>query len=125
MNLVRTPLAIGEHVLQCRVAGTPEQRALGLMHRRELAPDEAMLFVCDEVAVQSFWMKDTPVALSIAFLDDDGTILHLDDMDPHCLDGCSSRHPVRYVLEVPQGWFRDRGIGTGERVRGPMFLATA
>lgn len=121
-NLLRTPLTIGEHTLDTRIARTPEQRALGLMHRQELGENEAMLFVCDECAVQQFWMKDTPVALSIAFLDDDGTILHLDDLEPHSLEGCSSRHPVRYVLEVPRGWFAEREVARGEQVEGAVFL---
>ena len=122
MNLVRCKLAIADHELDTYVARTAEQRALGLMHRAELGPNEGMLFVCDECAVQSFWMKDTPVALSIAFLDDDGAILHIDHMEPHSLDSHSSGHPVRYVLEVPQGWFDERGITAGDRVVGPVFL---
>ena len=91
-NLLRTPLTIGEHSLDARIARTPEQRALGLQHRQQLDENEAMLFVCGKSAVQKFWMKDTPVPLSIAFLDEDGTILHLDDLEPHSLDGSSSVH---------------------------------
>jgi uncharacterized membrane protein (UPF0127 family) len=125
MNPIRVQLTAADHVIDARVARTPEQRALGLMHRTELDPNEGMLFVCDEHAVQRFWMKDTPVPLSIAFLDDDGTILHVDDLDPHSLEGCSSRQPVRYVLEMPQGWFRERGIGPGDRVAGPAFIGAA
>jgi hypothetical protein len=125
MNLLRMKLAIGGHDLQAQVARTSQQRALGLMHRTELGPDEGMLFVCDECAVQSFWMKDTPVALSIAFLDEDGTILHIRDMEPHSLDSHTFEQPVRHVLEVPQGWFAERGIGPGARVSGPIFLAEA
>ncbi len=107
------------------MARTPEQRALGLMHRTELDPNEGMLFVCDEHAVQRFWMKDTPVALSIAFLDEDGTTLHTEDMEPHSLESHSCEHPVRYVLEVPRGWFRERGIGPGDRISGPAFVTMA
>jgi uncharacterized membrane protein (UPF0127 family) len=96
------------------------------MHRSEMAPDEGMLFVCDERAVQNFWMKDTPVPLSIAFLDDDGMILHIEDMEPQSLESHACEHPVRHVLEVPRGWFDERGIGPGARVEGPAFLeATA
>lgn len=122
MNLVRCKLTIAGHELDTYLARTDEQRALGLMHRAELGPNEGMLFVCDECAVQSFWMKDTPVALSIAFVDDDGVILHIDHMEPHSLDSHSSEYPVRYVLEVPQGWFDERGIAAGDRVAGPVFL---
>ncbi|MFL6693715.1 MAG: DUF192 domain-containing protein [Ramlibacter sp.] len=122
MNQVRMQLLVGEHALDTHVARTAEQRALGLMHRNEMAPDEGMLFVCDERAVQSFWMKDTPVPLSIAFLGDDGMILHIEDMEPHSLESHACEHPVRHVLEVPRGWFHERGIGPGARVEGPAFL---
>jgi uncharacterized membrane protein (UPF0127 family) len=123
MNLVRCKLHVAGHELDTYVARTAEQRALGLMHRAELGANEGMLFVCDECAVQKFWMKDTPVALSIAFLDEGGTILHVEDMEPHSLESHSCEHPVRHVLEVPQGWFDERGIGPGERVEGPVFVA--
>jgi uncharacterized membrane protein (UPF0127 family) len=121
MNLVRMPLSAGEHTIEARVARTEEQRALGLMHRAELGPDEGMLFMCDEAAVQKFWMKDTPVALSIAFLEEDGTILHLDDLEPFSLESCTFDHPVRYILEVPRGWFDGHGVRKGDRIGGPVF----
>ena len=123
MNLVRCKLTVAGHALDTYVARTAEQRALGLMHRAEMAPNEGMLFVCDESAVQKFWMKDTPVALSIAFLEDDGAIVHMEDMEPQTLDSHTCEHPVRYVLEVPQGWFREHGVEVGARVEGPVFLA--
>ncbi len=122
MNLPRVQLAIGEHEIQARVARTAEERALGLMFRTELEENEGMLFWCEECAVQSFWMKDTPVALSIAFLEDDGTIVKIADLQPHSLEGESSGAPVRFVLEVPQGWFAQRGIAAGARLVGPLFL---
>ena len=122
MNQLRMQLFAGDHAIDAHVARTPEQRALGLMHRAEMAPDEGMLFICDECAVQSFWMKDTPVPLSIAFLAEDGTILHIEDMEPHSLDSHACEHPVRHVLEVPRGWFTERGIRPGERVVGPAFV---
>lgn len=122
MNLPRVQLAIGEHQIQARVARTAEERALGLMFRTELEENEGMLFWCEECAVQSFWMKDTPVALSIAFLEDDGTIVKIADLQPHSLEAESSEEPVRFVLEVPQGWFARRGIAAGARLAGPLFL---
>lgn len=122
MNLPRVLLSADDHSLQVYVARTEEERALGLMHRRELPEDEGMLFICDECAVQTFWMKDTPLPLSIAFLDDDGTILKMADLQPHDLEGESSDHPVRYVLEMNQGWFDQRGIAVGCRITGPVFL---
>jgi uncharacterized membrane protein (UPF0127 family) len=93
------------------------------MFRRDMPENEGMLFVCDECAVQKFWMKDTPLPLSIAFIEEDGTILKIADLEPHDLDGESSEHPVRYILEVNQGWFDERGIEPGERLSGPVFLA--
>lgn len=122
MNLPRVQLTIAEHPIEARVARSDEERALGLMFRREMEENEGMLFMCEECAVQTFWMKDTPLPLSIAFIDDDGTILKIADLEPHCLEGESSEHPVRYVLEVPQGWFARRGIEAGARLAGPLFL---
>jgi uncharacterized membrane protein (UPF0127 family) len=122
MNLPRMQLTAGEHDIMVYVARSDEERALGLMHRRELPDDEGMLFMCDTCAVQSFWMKDTPLPLSIAFLEEDGTILKIADLEPHDLEGESSEHPVRFVLEVNQGWFRERGIAPGTRLSGPVFL---
>ena len=122
MNLPRMQLTAGEHDITVYVARSDEERALGLMHRRELPENEGMLFMCDTCAVQKFWMKDTPLPLSIAFLEEDGTILKIADLEPHNLEGESSEHPVRFVLEVNQGWFRERGIAPGARITGPLFL---
>ena len=122
MNLPRMQLSTGEHDITVYVARSEEERALGLMHRQELPEDEGMLFMCDSCAVQSFWMKDTPLPLSIAFLEEDGTILKIADLEPHDLEGESSEHAVRFVLEVNQGWFRERGIEPGTRLTGPVFL---
>lgn len=122
MNLPRVLLTAGEHQIQVYVARSDEERAQGLMYRRDMPEDEGMLFMCDECDVQSFWMKDTPLPLSIAFLEEDGTILKIADLEPYDLEGESSGHPVRFVLEVNQGWFDERGIGAGTRLVGPVFL---
>jgi uncharacterized membrane protein (UPF0127 family) len=124
MHLKRVQLTIGEHQIFVHVARGEEERALGLMYRRDLPENEGMLFMCDECAVQKFWMKDTPLPLSIAFVDDDGTILKIADLEPHDLDGESSGHPVRFVLEVNQGWFAQRGIAAGARITGPVFITS-
>jgi len=71
--------------------------------------------------VQRFWMKDTPLPLSIAFLDEGGTIVHVGDMEPHSLESHGCELPVRHILEMPRGWFRQRGIGPGDRIEGPAF----
>jgi uncharacterized membrane protein (UPF0127 family) len=122
MNLPRVWLAAGEHRIQVYVARSDEERAQGLMYRRDLPQDEGMLFMCDEREVQNFWMKDTSLPLSIAFLEEDGTILRIADLEPHDLEAESSGHPVRFVLEVNQGWFAERGIVPGMRLAGPLFL---
>jgi hypothetical protein len=125
MNLPRVHLTAGEHQIEVYVARSEEERALGLMHCRDLPENEGMLFMCDERAEQKFWMKDTPLPLSIAFLHEDGTILKIADLEPHDLDAESSEHPVRFVLEVNQGWFDQRGIAPGTRLVGPVFVAAA
>jgi len=122
MNLARVQLTAGGHQILVYVARSAEERALGLQHRRELADNEGMLFMCDNCAVLKFWMKDTPLPLSIAFLREDGTILKIADLQPHDLRSESSGDPVRFVLEVNQGWFRARGIAPGARISGPLFL---
>lgn len=116
-------LSVGPHELSAYVARSREERATGLMHCTRLAEDEGMLFMSGQPAVQSFWMKDTPLALSAAFLAEDGTIMHTCDMRPQSLDSHGCEVPVRFVLEVRQGWFAERGIGVGARLRGPAFLA--
>jgi len=121
MNLPRVQLTADGHQLQAYVARSADERAQGLMFRRELPEGEGMLFMCDSCEVQSFWMKDTPLPLSVAFLDEDGTILKVADLEPHDLEGESSGHPVRFVLEVNQGWFAERGLGPGARFAGPVF----
>ncbi len=123
MNLPRVLLTVAGHQLNAYVARTDEERALGLMYRREMPDDEGMLFMCEEERVQSFWMKDTPLPLSIAFLEEDGTIQKIADMEPESLEATRSDQPVRYVLEANQGWFQERGIVSGERIEGPPFLA--
>lgn len=125
MNLPRVKLSAAGHELDAYVARTSEERALGLMHRAELPESEALLFLCEEKTRQSFWMKDTPLPLSAAFIDDDGTILEIADLAPHDTEPCRSAHPVRYVLEANQGWFSERGIAPGTRIAGPAFAPAA
>jgi len=109
------------HLIDAQVAATAEQRAIGLMWRRELAPNEGMLFVFPAPAVQCFWMKNTPVPLTAAFVADDGRIVNLADMKPLDETSHCSREPVRYVLEMTQGWFARRGLAPGFRLAGPPF----
>lgn len=121
LDLPRTTLKAGMHLIQAQVASTHPQRAIGLMHRREMPANEGMLFVFEQAAVQCFWMKNTLLPLTAAFVEDDGTIVNLADMQPLSLDSHCSTKPVRYVLEMHQGWFARRGIQPGSRLGGPPF----
>ena len=123
MNLPRVRLAAGMHQIDAQVARTPEQRAIGLMHRKEMPQHEGMLFVFEQPATQCFWMKNTPLPLTAAFVADDGSIVNLADMKPLVEDSHCSAKPVRYVLEMNQGWFARRGIKAGARLGGAPFLS--
>lgn len=123
LNLPRVTLKAGMHLIQAQVAATPEQRATGLMHRTEMPTNEGMLFVFEQPAGQCFWMKNTLLPLTAAFVADDGTIVNMADMQPQSLDSHCSAKPVRYVLEMHQGWFARRGIGPGFRLGGAPFEA--
>ncbi len=116
-------LNAGMHNIRAEVALTPEQRATGLMYRREMAAHEGMLFVFEQAAPQCFWMKNTLLPLSIAFLADNGTVVNIADMKPQTLDSHCSAKPVRYALEMNQGWFAKRGIQTGAKLSGAPFNA--
>lgn len=118
LHLPRTTLTAGMHLIQAQVASTPEQRATGLMHRREMPANEGMLFVFEQPAGQCFWMKNTLLPLTAAFVADDGRIVNLADMQPQTLDSHCSAQPVRYVLEMNQGWFAKRGIQAGSKIGG-------
>lgn len=121
LELPRTTISAGMHLIQAQVASTPDQRATGLMHRREMPVNEGMLFVFEQPASQCFWMKNTLIPLTAAFIADDGRIVNLADMKPQTLDAHCSQAPVRYVLEVNQGWFARRGIQAGFRLQAPLF----
>jgi len=121
MDLPRTTLKAGMHLIQAQVASTPQQRATGLMYRREMPGNEGMLFIFEKPAIQCFWMKNTLIPLTAAFVADDGTIVNLADMQPQTLDSHCSGKPVRYVLEMNQGWFAKRGIQAGSRLGGAPF----
>jgi uncharacterized membrane protein (UPF0127 family) len=121
LDLPKVTLKAGMHLIHAQVASTPEQRATGLMLRAEMPANEGMLFVFEEPAGQCFWMKNTLLPLTAAFVADDGTIVNLADMKPRTLDSHCSAKPVRYVLEMHQGWFAKRGLQAGSRLGGPPF----
>jgi uncharacterized membrane protein (UPF0127 family) len=114
-------LNAGMHAITAEVASTMWQQAVGLMHRRQMAPHEGMLFVYDEPGVHCFYMKNTLLPLSVAFIAEDGTIVHLDDMKPLTLESHCPPRPVRFVLEMNQGWFATRNIKPGFRLAGAPF----
>ena len=122
-DLPAITLNAGMHNIRAAVAQTPDQRQAGLMFRREMAPHEGMLFVFDETSRQCFWMKNTLLPLAIAFLADDGTVVNIDEMKPQSLDSHCSSKPVRFVLEMNQGWFAKRGIKAGSKIGGQPFTA--
>lgn len=121
LDLQRIKISAGMYLIDTQVAATPEQRATGLMFRREMPQTEGMLFVFEQAAVQCFWMKNTPLPLTAAFVADDGTIVNLEDMKPQSTDSHCSTQPVRYVLEMNQGWFGKKGIKAGFRLGGRPF----
>jgi uncharacterized membrane protein (UPF0127 family) len=111
-------LNAGMHVIQAEVAASPEARSTGLMYRKVLAPNHGMLFVFDQANIQCFWMRNTFIPLSIAFLLDDGTIVNIADMKPQSDDSHCSNKPVRLALEMEQGWFAARAMTPGKKILG-------
>ncbi len=107
---------MGDHLFTVELARTPEEREQGLMFRQSLGADAGMLFVFDESAIRSFWMKNTTIPLSIAYIDATGRILEIHDMEPLSLEPVRSRYPARYALEVNRGRFVEVGIAPGSVV---------
>lgn len=120
-RLPTVELRAGMHLIRAELAVTAEQQATGMMFRTSMGTNEGMLFVNDDAGVRCFWMRNTLLPLSIAFLDDDGTIVNLADMQPRSDRSHCSARPVRYALEMNQGWFAKRGIQPGFRLRGGPF----
>ena len=120
-QLPQVRLTAGIHVINAQLATTPLEREVGLMHRPAMEPNDGMLFVFEQPGQQCFWMKNTLIPLSVAFLADDGSVVNIDEMQPQTLDGHCSAKPVRYVLEMNKGWFAKRGIKPGSKLRGAPF----
>ena len=111
-------LSAGIHLIQAEVVSDGETRARGLMHRKALEQNAGMLFIFDDHAIHCMWMKNTLIPLSVAFIDDRGTIVNIADMEPHDLQSHCAARPVKYALEMNRGWFAARGIGPGARLGG-------
>lgn len=121
MNLRRTELTAGMYRIDTQLAVSPQEREIGLMFRKEMPQHEGMLFVFERPGVQCFWMRNTVLPLTAAFVDDDGTIVNLADMKPMTEDSHCSAKPVRFVLEMNLGWFNKKGIKAGNKLTGSPF----
>ncbi len=107
-------VTIGDATVKAELAETEGQRQRGLMYRQKLGTNRGMMFVYDDEQIRSFWMKNTYIPLSVAFIADDGRIVQITDMQPRSLDSHSSIRRCRYVLEVNQGWFDEHGVEVGD-----------
>ena len=111
-------LRAGMHLIRAEVAADFSTRGRGLMHRKGLAPNAGMLFIFDGPSQQCMWMKNTYIPLSVAFLDEEGTIINIADMRPHSEQTHCSARPALYALEMTRGWFAERGIKPGSKLGG-------
>ena len=113
-----TTLNIGIHLIQAEVAIRDEDRARGLMMRQKMAPNEGMVFRFENTNQVCMWMKNTLLPLSVAFIDEAGTIINIEDMKPQTLDAHCAAKPARYALEMNQGWFKSKNIKPGTFIDG-------
>ena len=120
-KLPSVTLNAGMHIIQAELAQTPDERSIGLMFRKNMGANEGMLFAFEQAAKQCFWMKNTLLPLSIAFVAADGTVVNIDDMKPQTLASHCSTKEVPFVLEMNVGWFAKRGIKAGFKLKGPPF----
>jgi uncharacterized membrane protein (UPF0127 family) len=120
-HLPAIKLGVGMHVIRVELAQTPQERATGLMFRKTLGTNDGMLFSFEQPGQQCFWMKNTLLPLSVAFIADNGRVVNIENMKPQTLDSHCSAEPVRFVLEMNDGWFAKRGIGSGIRFLGAPF----
>lgn len=118
VNFGRTKLSIGINLINAEVAANDPQRQQGLMHRTSMATNAGMVFVFDDVNSQCMWMKNTLIPLSVAFIDANGRIVNIEDMQPETLESHCSKRPVKYALEMNLGWFAKRNIKPGTVVHG-------
>ena len=111
-------LSAGIHLIRAEVAADFSTRGRGLMHRKSLGANAGMLFVFDGAAIHCMWMKNTYLPLSVAFLDEQGAIINIADMQPHSEQSHCATRPSVYALEMAQGWFAQRGIKPGTKLGG-------
>jgi hypothetical protein len=116
--LRKVDLSIDMRVIHAEVADSVAARMQGLMYRTSLAPNSGMLFVYEQPAMECMWMKNTLVPLSVAFMDDKGTIINIARMQPQTEDSHCTERPASYALEMEQGWFARNGIRPGAVLLG-------
>ena len=122
-RLPTATLTVDGHPVRAELATTYATRQQGLMHREALDPDAGMLFVYRDESVRRFWMKDTRIPLSIAFLNRRGEVVRIEDMSPFDTNSITSLVPATYALEMRQGWFAEKNVGKGAKVTGiPLDL---
>jgi uncharacterized protein len=114
----RAKLTAGMYVIEASIAANDADREQGLMYRKHLAPNEGMLFVFNENAVHCFWMKNTLIPLSIAFIRADGTVTDIDEMEAETENNHCPRNNGVYALEMSKGWFASKGIKPGMQIKG-------
>ena len=118
-----TELSVGMYRIEAEVAANQGNRMVGLMQRRNMPPNRGMLFVFTEQQRHCMWMKNTLLPLSVAFMDEQGRILNVEDMQPQTEDNHCAARPARFALEMNLGWFRHKGLGAGTKVNGVEGLA--
>jgi uncharacterized membrane protein (UPF0127 family) len=111
-------LGAGMHRIEAELAHTDPNRQKGLMHRQAMPVHRGMVFVFTQDARHCMWMKNTLIPLSVAFMDREGRILNIEDMQPQTEDSHCAAAPARFALEMNKGWFAERGISLGARIRG-------
>ncbi|MBP6491214.1 MAG: DUF192 domain-containing protein [Thauera sp.] len=111
-------LGFGMYRIEAEVAHTFETRQTGLMNRTAMPLHRGMVFVFPEARAHCMWMKNTPLPLSVAFVDDHGKVINIEDMQPHTTDNHCAAGPARFALEMNLGWFAERGIKAGDTLRG-------
>ena len=117
-QLPAAELAVGMHRIRAEVANDMGARMQGLMRRKSMPQGSGMVFVFEENATHCMWMKNTLIPLSVAFVDAQGAIVNVADMQPHSEQSHCSTRPARYALEMKQGWFREKGLKPGVKLRG-------
>lgn len=111
-------LSAGMHRIEAEVAANQQNRMVGLMNRKAMAPQRGMLFVFPQENTHCMWMRNTFIPLSVAFVDADGYIINIENMQPQTEDNHCAKVPARYALEMNLGWFAQRGISPGAKLKG-------